>query len=402
MELDRSHVDVALIGVSQALAMTCGVIFFTTAALVGQRIADDNSLATVPVAVMWIGSTLATVPASYLMRSVGRRLGFQIGILIGICGGLLAAYGVMRGSFVIFTAGAAVFGIANGFNGFYRFAAVDAARLDFKPMALSLVMLGGVVGGIAGSQLARLTADAFTDAVYLGSYLTLAGVLFVSLFVMATVKIPPASAAERMPADRSLFAMLSQPAFFIAVLGAASGFAAMTFLMTATPLAVQHHGHSFADVANVIQIHVIGMFAPSFITGYLIRKFGVLTIMMVGVLLNVLCVGAAMIGQDLLNFWIALALLGIGWNFLYIGSSTLLIGAYRPAEKARAQGLNDFTILAVVTAAALTSGYAHNKIGWIAMNLAVLVPMVVVMVGLVWLMTVHRRFQNRPPHFDAA
>jgi MFS family permease len=399
MALDRSHVDVALIGVSQALAMTCGVIFFTTAALVGQRLAGDKSLATVPVAAMWIGATLSTVPASYLMRSAGRRMGFQVGILIGICGGLLAAAGVLRSSFVMFTAGTAVFGIATGFNGFYRFAAVDAARPDFKSLALSLVMLGGVVGAILGSWLARLTADAFTDALYLGNYLTIAGVFFVSLFVMATVKIPPPGADERMPADRSLFAMLSQPDFFIAVLGAASGYAVMVFLMTATPLAVQHHGHSFTDVANVIQIHVIAMFAPSFVTGYLIRRLGVLIVMMTGVLLNVLCAGIAMSGNELPDFWSALALLGVGWNFLYIGSSTLLIGAYRPAEKARAQGLNDFTILAVITAAALTSGYAHNEAGWIAMNLAVLVPMAVLMAGLIWLMTVRRR---QPHQLDVA
>jgi MFS family permease len=242
-----------------------------------------------------------------------------------------------------------------------------------------------------GPLLARLSADAVADAVFLGSYLTIAGVFLVALFVMANVKIPPASAAELMPADRPLIAMLSQPAFFIAVLGAASGFAVMTFLMTATPLAVQHHGHSFAEVANVIQIHVIAMFAPSFVTGYLIRRFGELHIMMVGVFLNVLCAGAAMLGQELPNFWLALALLGIGWNFLYIGSSTLLIGAYRPAEKARAQGLNDFSILLVVTASALTSGYAHNAIGWTAMNVAVLAPMAGVMIGLAWLMTMRRR-----------
>lgn len=390
MALDRTHLNVALIGVSQALVMTCGVVFFTTAALVGQGLANDKGLATVPVATMWIGATLTTVPASFLMRRVGRRTGFQIGILVGICGGLLAAYGIMRGSFVLFTAGSALFGIANGFNGFYRFAAVDAARPDFKGMALSLVMLGGVLGGIVGPQLAKRTVGMLPDATYAGSYLTLATVFFVAFFVMATVNIPFASAAERLPTDRSLFAMLSQPTFAIAMLGAGSAFSVMTFLMTATPLAVQHHGHDFADVADVIQIHVLGMFAPSFITGFLIRRFGVLNIMLAGVLLNVLCVITNFTGGALLSFWVALALLGIGWNFLYIGASTLLIEAYRPAETARAQGVNDFTVLAVVTAASLTSGYAHNTIGWIAMNVAVLVPMGIALVGLLWLMSVRR------------
>ena len=391
MALDQSNVTVTLIGVAQALAMTCGVIFFTTAALVGERLAGVRGLATAPVAAMWVGAMLATVPASYLMRSVGRRRGFQLGILIGIAGGLIAAFGVMRNSFAFFTAGTAVFGIGNGFNGFYRFAAVDAARPDFKPIALSLVMLGSVAGAILGAPLARLSADVMDGPPFLGSYLAIAGVLLVSLVVMSAVKIPPAGADERMPADRPVVAMLSQPDFLVAVLGGTSAYGVMTFLMTATPLAVQHQGHSFADVANVIQIHVVAMFAPSFATGFLIRRFGVIKIMMVGVLLNVLCAGAASIDQSLLNFWIALTLLGVGWNFLFIGSSTLLIGAYRPAEKARAQGLNDFTILAAVTSAALTSGYAHERIGWIAMNLAVLAPVAVILAGLVWLRTVRQR-----------
>lgn len=363
----KQNRNVALLCATQALLFTNNTILISINGLAGFALAEDKSLATLPVTAYVVGAALTTIPVSQLMRRIGRVNGFSIGTLIGILGALICGLAVYSHSFWTLCAGTLVMGIYNASGQYYRFAAADVASIDFKSKAISLVMAGGLVGGILGPQTSKMTKD-ILPAEFLGSYLALIGFCIVALTLQRMMSIPRLTAAEQKDQGRPLSEIARQPAFIVAVLSGMIGYGVMNLLMTATPLAMQSCAHPFSDAAFVIQWHVIAMFAPSFVTGSLIKRFGVRTIMFTGVLLSLCCVAIALSGVDVMHFWIALVLVGVGWNFMYLGGTTLLTETHTPAEKAKVQGANDMAIFITMAISSASSGWLFTARGWEIMN----------------------------------
>ena len=383
--------NVLLLAACQAMLMTGGALLIATSALVGFRLATDKALATLPLAMQMLASMLTTIPASLLMQRVGRRAGFLLGSSIGIAGAGLAAYAIVTGSFVLFTLGAAVSGTFAGFGNYYRFAAADVATDDYRSTAISYVMAGGVIAAFVGPNLAHWTST-WLAAPFAGSYLALAGILVLSFGTQLFLDIPRPPRVTR-GGGRALRVIARQPVFVVAAIGGMLGYGIMALVMTATPLAMHDHHYAFGDTAFVIEWHVLGMFAPSFVTGHLIRRFGVLHVMLVGGLFSAVCVGINLTGSSLTHFWVALFLLGVGWNFLFIGATTLLTETYAPEEKAKTQALNDFMVFSTVTMAVLSAGSLQHHLGWRAVNYGVMPLIVVTVLAVTWLLVRRRGAQ---------
>jgi MFS family permease len=381
--------NVTVLAALQALLMTNNSTAIALNGLAGYALASNKSLATLPVTGWVVGASLTTFFASLLMKRIGRKGGFTLGALVGIVGASISCVALYLGSFWLFVAGATVFGVYNAFGQYYRFAAADAAAHDFKAKAISYVLAGGLVGGIVGPTVSKWTKDALPTA-FLGAYLTLIVFLCVVLVVIRLLDIPAPTEAEAKESGRPLAAIVAQPAFVVAVVAAAFGYGVMNLLMTATPLAMGICGHPYSAAATVISWHVIGMFAPSFFTGSLIKRFGVLNVMLAGVVLNFVCIGIALAGIDVANFWAALFLLGVGWNFLYIGATALLTETYRPAEKAKAQGANDMLIFLTMATSSFSSGMLLEANGWQLLNYLAIPFVAAIGFALVWLMTKRR------------
>jgi len=363
--------NIILLALCQALFMTGTSGMISAAALVGFGLAENKALATLPTSLQFVAIMCATTPASFLMRRIGRRDGFTIGAFIGMAGALIAAQGLFTASFPLVCLGHFMVGIFNGFAQFYRFAAADAASPANRPRAISLVMAGGVVASV-GPLLASLVKDWFAPIDFAGIYVSVAGLYVVTILILRFVTIPRPTAAERAERGRPLGVIMRQPIFGVAVLAALVGYASMSVVMTSIPLAMKDCGLSFFDTAQVIQWHVFGMLAPSFITGSLIRRLGVFNVMLLGAAIEAACVAVNVIDDGLVNFWIGGLLLGVGWNFLFVGATTLVTQIYTPAEKAKTQAANDFIIFSAVAAASLLSGVLHQTIGFRDMNYAVL------------------------------
>ena len=380
--------NVALLSACQGLLMTNNSILIATNGLAGYALATDKSLATLPVTAYIVGAAVTTMPASLLMRRIGRRSGFILGALLGIAGALICGFAAFSHSFGLLCAGAFVLGAYNATGQYYRFAAADSAPAGFKSKAISLVLAGGIAGGIIGPESSKLTKDLFAGAVFTGSYLSLGVFCVLAIALLSRIRIPPLTGAERQDAGRPLLEIARQPAFLVAVTSAVVGYGVMNLLMTATPLAMTACRLPFSDAAFVIQGHVIAMFAPSFVTGALIKRFGILTIMLVGVLLNFACIATALTGIDVTHFWVALVFLGVGWNFMFIGGTTLLTECHSPAERGKVQGLNDLVIFITMAATSLSSGLLFTLQGWTLMN-KMAVPFLVLAAGsILWLANV--------------
>jgi len=365
--MNQAKKNIALLCTTQALLITNNTILIAINGLAGFALASDKSLATLPVTAYVIGAALTTLPMSHLMRRVGRVNGFSLGTLIGIFGAMICGYAVYSHSFWTLCLGTLVMGIYNASGQYYRFAAADVASADFKSKAISLVMAGGLVGGVLGPQTSKFTKD-MLPAEFLGSYLALIGFCVVALALQRLMEIPRLTAAEQREHGRPLKEIARQPAFVVAVLSGTVGYGVMNLLMTATPLAMKSCAHPFSDAAFVIQWHVIAMFAPSFVTGSLIRRFGVRTILFTGVLLNFACVAIALAGVDVMHFWLALVMLGVGWNFMYLGGTTLLTETHTSPEKAKVQGANDMAIFITMAVSSASSGWLFTARGWEVMN----------------------------------
>jgi MFS family permease len=381
--------NVAVLATAQALLLANNSTAIAINGLAGYALASDKALATLPVTGWVIGAAIATYPASMLMKRIGRRGGFTLGTLIGMLGAAICSTAVALGDFWLLCLGTLVFGAYNGIAQYYRFAAADAAPMDFKSKAISLVLGGGLVGGIIGPEVSKLTVEALSTR-YLGAYLSLMVFLVIVLAVVQLLNIPPPSEAEQREPGRPLAKIAAQPVFIVAVLSAAFGYGIMNLLMTATPLAMGICGHPYASAAFVIQWHVIGMFAPSFFTGSLIKRFGLLQVMLAGAALLLICVGIALAGVAVANFWFALVLLGVGWNFLYVGGTTLLTETYRPSERAKAQGTNDLAIFLIMASSSLASGMLLHRNGWETLNYLAIPFIAAIVLGLVWLMARRR------------
>ena len=392
MTWDRSRTNVVILAACLAFGMSGNTLMVTSAAVIGYSLFDDKSLATLPVATFFIGLMATTMPGSLLMKRIGRRPGFMIGALIGMAGSGVAMLGIWRQDVVLFCLGTMLIGSANAFTQYYRFAAADTASDDFRPIAVSLVMCGGVFAALIGPNLAAGLKDVFPLTPFLGSFLGLAALQAVIILLLAFIDIPRPSGTERTESGRPWGELLRQPRLVIAMLGAMLGYSVMTFVMTATPLAVIGCGYVFSDAAMVIQWHVIGMFGPAFFTGKLIKQFGARQVMLTGGLLYLGTIGFALTGLDLaLNFWPALVLLGIGWNFLFIGGTAMLTSCYAPEEKAKVQGLNDLLVSICVTLASLTSGVIYAQFGWPGVMAGAAPIVAAILVALLWLTVIERR-----------
>ena len=376
--------NIALLAAAQALLLTNGVTLVAINGLLGLQLASDSRLATLPITTYVIGAALAALPAAMFMKQRGRRAGFMLGAGFGIGGALLSAWAVYAASFWLLCLGTILAGIYNAFGQQYRFAAVDAAPADWTGKAISLTLAGGIVGGVIGPQVGTLTRDLLSQT-YLASYAALAAFAALAMLIASRLDIPPLPVHQQQAGGRPFGEIARQPAFIVAVLGAALGYGVMNLLMAATPLAMQVCGLSFADTAWVLQWHVIGMFAPGFFTGSLIRRFGVLPVMGAGVLLNMLCVAIAVSGVSMTQFETALFFLGVGWNFLFTGSTTLALTAYRPEEKDRAQAAINFCVFATMALTSFASGALVTTQGWTWLNLGSLVPLGITGVALLWL-----------------
>ena len=394
--MDKANKNVALLSACQGLLLTNNSILVATNGLAGFALAADKSLATLPVTAYIVGAALTTLPASLLMRRIGRRGGFTLGAISGVIGALTCAYAAFHHDFWLLCAGALILGAYNATGQYYRFAAADAASASFKSRAISLVLAGGIAGGILGPETSKLTKDLVAQAVFTGSYLSLAGFCLLAIGLFSLIEIPPLTAAEQKDAGRPLTVIVRQPAFIVAVTSAVVGYGVMNLLMTATPLAMSASRLPFSDAAFVIQGHVIAMFAPSFFTGSLIRRFGVFNIMLTGVALSLGCVAIALSGLDVAHFWIALVLLGIGWNFMFIGGTTLLTECHTPAERGKAQGMNDLAIFITMAGTSLSSGLLFTLQGWTLMNKLAVPFLLLAGVAMMWLAAKRRHPAGHP------
>lgn len=395
--MPREKINVALLTASQALFLIAATTVLTLSGVVGQRLAPDPSFATLPVALMQITTLFVTFPASILMKRRGRRTGFLIGtILGGVTGGSISALGVITGSFAIFCLGNMLLGVYQAFAMYYRFAAVESASDGFRARAISLVMAGGVVAAIFGPWNASYSQSLTSGNPEAGPFFVAAGLAVLATILIGMLEIPKVSEPEGSGSGRNLGLIAGQPAFIVALLAAAIGYAVMVLIMTATPIAMNQDGFTISQTALVMQFHVMGMFAPSFITGSLIARAGVLNILLAGGVIMLGAIGIALSGVALWQYMIALLLLGVGWNFLFIGGSTLLTETHTQQERGKVQGLNDFAIFSLVALGSALSGVLLNSLGWLTLN-AMAIPIVAVtLVATLWIRLGQRQESPSP------
>ena len=373
-----------LLALCQGLFLTNNVTFIAINGLVGLSLAPKGWMATLPVMGYVVGGALSTGLVARTQARWGRKLSFQSGLAVAVVSALLCLLAVHIGSFWLLCAATVVAGYYNANAGLYRFAAGELSAPAGREKAVSLVMAGGLLGAVAGPNLAHLTRD-WLPQPFAAAYLALAGVGLLSMLVLSGIRFPPVPPKAASVGARSLKEIARQPVFIVAALTGALGYGVMNLLMASTPLAMQVCGLPFRDAALVLEWHVIGMFAPGFFTGHLIRRFGTLQVMAVGVLLYLGCIAVALGGQELHQFGIALFLLGLGWNFVFTGSTTLSMQAYRPEERDKAQGLLNFLVFATLALSSLASGVLVTTQGWNWLNLSSMVPVLVAGASLLWL-----------------
>jgi MFS family permease len=384
-----------LLALAAAVGGSAGPIVIGTGGLVGMALlpADQMALSTIPVSAYVLGSAAASVPAALLMRRVGRRNGFITGTMLGIAGALVVTVAVALGAFWPFSVGMILVGGAGAFIQQYRFAAADAAEPAFKPRAISWVLAGGVVSGVVGPQLAIHAQPLLPGAPLAGPFLALIGLFILAAIILTQLRVPPPPPLDAVYTGRPLMSILLQFKFIIALLGAVASYALMSLVMTATPLAMIEHHHSLADAQTGIQWHVIAMYAPSFFTGSLIARFGKSTIAAIGLLLIAVSATVALSGTDLWQFWTALILLGVGWNFGFVASTAMVAELYRPEEAFRVQAMNEFILFSIVAIASFSSGGILVASGWTLINIIVY-PIVAVCIALI---AAQALLDRRPP-----
>lgn len=389
--MEKQYSNVLVLSGCQATLQTTTVTMIAVTGLAGFAIAPDKALATVPLTCYVLGSAVATIPASLLMNAVGRRRGFQVGTLSGVAGGAVCAAALYLAQFWLLCAGMAVMGVFTAFGKYYRFAAADAADVSFRAKAISLTLAGGLIGGIIGPEVAKLTKGAGDDHLaYVAPFLSVIGVCVLATLLLTRLDIPMLSHEERKQSGRPLMAIMTQPVFITAALASMLSYGIMNLMMTSTALAMRAHDHHFNDAAFVLQWHMIGMYGPSFFTGSLISRFGVLNVMLTGCLLLLACIVAALSGTALLNFWTALFVLGVGWNFMYVGASALLADAYAPAERAKTQAANDFLVFLTMAISSASSGVLLHHDGWHAVNYGSIPFLAIATAATLWLMWLRR------------
>ncbi len=379
------NVNLILLTLCQGLFFTNNVTFIAINGLVGLSMAPMGWMATLPVMGYVVGGALSTGLVAKTQSRFGRRISFQLGLLVALCSALLAAFAAWSHNFWLLVCATVIAGYYSANGQLYRFAAAELSVESFREKAVSLVMAGGLIGAIAGPNLASRTKG-ILETPFMGAYIALALVAVLGLVLISFIRFPALPTKKAGDAaGRPLSEIMRQPIFIVAAATAALSYGVMNLLMAATPLAMQVCGFGFSDAALVLEWHVIGMFAPGFFTGHLIKKFGTLTIMSVGVVLNFVCIAVALSGIELHQFIVALFLLGLGWNFLFTGSTTLAMRAWRPEEKDRAQAAINFFVFATMAVTSFASGALVTTGGWTWLNVGSLVPVALAGLSLAWL-----------------
>ena len=377
--------NLVLLILCQGLFLTNNVTFIAINGLVGFFLAPVAWMATLPVMGYVVGGALSTSFVAKAQSKFGRRKSFQLGLAIAIVSTLICALALFLKNFWLLSLGTLIAGYYSANGQLYRFAAPELTTANLREKAISWVLAGGLIGAIVGPNLATWTKNLF-DIQFLGAYIALAFAGVIGIFIMQFIHFPDeAKKSSSNEVERSLFEIATQPVFIVAIIGAALGYGVMNLLMAATPLAMQVCGYDFSDTATVLQWHVIGMFAPGFFTGNLIKRFGTLKIMFVGVVLNGICIATALSGTDFNHFLIGLFVLGLGWNFLFTGATTLAITAYKPHEKDKAQGLINFFVFAVMAFSSFGSGALVTTQGWDWLNIGSIAPVVLTGLAIIWL-----------------
>ncbi len=393
MSTDKMPFSVYLLATCQALLMSGSSLLITASALVCMTLTEDKTLVTLPLSLQFLAQMLTSIPASLLMGKWGRRAGFMFGSLFGITGGCLAVYAIYNGYFWLFALASFFIGILNGFGTYFRFAAVDVVAVSNRAKAISYVMIGGVIAAFIGPNLANFGQGMVDEVPFVGGFVYVTMIYVFIFVVLFFIKLPPATIKDIHHTGRPLIQIATQPTFIVAVICGMLGYGVMTYVMTATPLAMHHHEHAFDQTAFVIQWHVLAMFAPSFFTGTIIQKIGVIKVMVIGAIMALACTLINLSGTSVWHFWVALVALGISWNFLFIGASTLLTETYKPEEAPKSQALNDFMVFSMVTIASLSAGVFQNKFGWEIVNVGGILFVGVILASIFWLvkMPVERR-----------
>jgi MFS family permease len=373
-----------LLTVCQGLFLTNNVTFIAINGLVGLSLAPLGWMSTLPVMAYVVGGALSTALVAKTQERFGRKVSFQLGLLIVLLACLLCAYAAVNKNFWLLCSATLLAGYYNANANLYRFAAAELALPAWREKAVSLVLAGGLIGAVIGPNLAQQTRT-LVSTPFAGAYLALCVVALLSMTVMSFIEFAPAPPKKQFSGGRSLAQIMKQPTFIVAAASGALGYGVMNLLMAATPLVMQQCSLPFSDAALVLQWHVIGMFAPGFFTGHLIKRFGTLAVMTVGLALNALCIAIALSGVELHQFLIALFLLGVGWNFLFTGSTTLSLQTYSAEEKDKAQGALNFTVFATLALSSFSSGVLVTTSGWALLNYGSLLPVALIGASLLWL-----------------
>lgn len=392
--IKRNTRNVIVLSICQALYNSGRTLTFIASSLVAISMLGDNlTLVTAPITMMLVGTAAGTLPSAYVMRVLGRRSGFVIGTTIGAIGSGIAALAVPDNNFVLFNFGIFLYGIYGGTAHQYRFAAADVAPENIKAKSVSIVVAMGVVGAFIGPETTLMTRDLFGGIPFEGTFWALCGFCILAAVIVLWIDIPKLTKAEFADSGRPFLQIARVPTFFVALLAATFGYMVMTFLMTATPVTMRVDAFTDNNIARVIQWHVVGMFAPGFFTGSLINRFGVVRIIVLGSSLLLLSVIVALLGESLWHFFIALTLLGVGWNFAFTGGTVLLTEVHTPSERAKVQGMNDFILFSGLTVTSLSAGVVFFYFGWKWVNLAAAPMILAILLPAIWLRSVRRKEQ---------
>ncbi len=393
MALSAEKRNVGVLALCQVLFNTGRGLTFLMASIAGAAmLGDDLTFATAPITAMLVGTAFGTLPSAQLMRRIGRKAGFVVGSLIGAVGGAVSMVAVMEQNFLLFNFGILLFGIYSGFAQQYRFAAADSASPAFKAKAISWVLAASVIGAFTGPEAANLTKDLIGGAEFAGALGFLSIVTLLSGIVVLGIDIPKLSKQEMADTGRPLGEIFRMPVVIVAVISATFGYCVMTFLMTATPIAMTiGASHAFNDAKFVIEWHIVGMFAPGFFTGSLIARHGAPKIIYAGNILMLGSLAVAIAGTEVLHFWVALFLLGVGWNFAFTAGTALLTEVDVPSERAKVQGTNDLIVFTCLAFASLFSGTVYHLMGWDWVIILALPMIIIPMLSVMWLGMVRRR-----------
>ncbi len=389
--------NVTILVIAQAFLGAQMPIMFVIGGLAGQSLAPNALWATMPISMIVFGSMTTAPWLSHVMQRYGRKSGFLIGTTAGAIGAAISAYGLYTSSFEFFLLGSYFSGIYMSSQGFFRFAAADTASEAFRPKAISYVMAGGLASAVIGPQLVKLTADSFIIP-FFGGYISIICINLIGSMLFFYLKIPtPEPPSPTAPKGRSRMDLLKTPRIAVAIICAMVSYSLMNLVMTSTPLAVVGCGFTQNHAADIVMAHVLGMYIPSFFTGHLIVRFGAEKIIALGLTLLATAGIVNMAGLELSNFFGGLILLGLGWNFGFIGATTMLTSSHAPSERGRVQGMNDFLVFGTVTLGSLSSGFLMNGFGdtaaegWAAVNIAMVPLLLVAGAALIWLVNHTRK-----------